>query len=341
MEHLAIDLGGSQSQVCVRSSDGQILLERRVRTSELGEFLAKRPLSRVVLETCAEAFAVSDAALALGHQVRVVAATLVRSLGVGNRGLKTDRRDAQVLSEISCRIDLPSVHIPSKQSRERKTKCGMRDGLVHSRTLLINTVRGWLRATSRRPRSGAAGSFALRVRVLCGTELPSHVEALLETIETLSEQLAKLDRELTSEAKRDPVCARLMTVPGVGWVTALRFVATLDEIGRFPDGHRVESYLGLVPGERSSSERQQRTGITKAGSPSMRATLVQAAWAAWRARRKDPMQQWADQVSQRRGKRVAVTALARKLAGIMFAIWRDGTTYQPRMAETAQVAMAS
>ncbi len=123
-----------------------------------------------------------------------------------------------------------------------------------------------------------------------------------------------------------------MTVPGVGWVTALRFVATLDQSQRFADGHRVESYLGLVPGERSSSERQQRTGITKAGSPSMRATLVQAAWAAWRARRKDPMQRWADQVAERRGKRVAVTALARKLAGILFAIWRDGTTYQAEIA---------
>ncbi len=121
-----------------------------------------------------------------------------------------------------------------------------------------------------------------------------------------------------------------MTVPGVGWVTALRFVATLDEIGRFADAHRVESYLGLVPGERSSSERQQRTGITKAGSPSMRWLLVQAAWAARRVRRKDALQLWVAQVEQRRGKKVAVTALARKLAGILFAIWRDGTVYQPQ-----------
>ena len=332
MEHLAIDLGGSQSQVCIRSSDGDVLVERRCRTAELAQYLAKRPPSRVVVETCSEAFAVADAALAVGHQVRVVPATLVRSLGVGSRGVKTDRRDAQILSEISCRIDLPSVHIPSLQSRERKTRCGMRDALMHSRTMLINTVRGWLRATSRRPRSGAVSSFALRVRVLCGLELPSHVEVQLQTIEMLSQQLAKVDRELCSEAKQDPVCQRLMTVPGVGWVTALRFVATLDQSQRFADGHRVESYLGLVPGERSSSERQQRTGITKAGSPSMRATLVQAAWAAWRARRKDPMQRWADQVAERRGKRVAVTALARKLAGILFAIWRDGTRYQAEIA---------
>jgi transposase len=340
MEHIAIDLGGSQSQVCTRASDGTVILERRVRTRDLPELLARRPPGRVVLETCAEAFFVADAAQAAGHQVRVVPATLVRSLGVGSRGLKNDRRDGRVLSEVSCRIDLPSVHVPSRQARERKSKCGMRDALVHSRTLLINNVRGWLRASLRRPKRGTTKTFALRVRALCGAELPSFVEPSLQAIDALSTQIATLERELVAEAKQDPVCRRLMTVPGVGWVTALRFVATLDEIGRFPDAHRLESYLGLVPGERSSSERQQRTGITKAGSPSMRATLVQAAWAAWRARRKDPMQLWTDQVAQRRGKRVAVTALARKLAGIMFAVWRDGTTYQPQLDTTvpAQVA---
>jgi transposase len=328
VEHLAIDLGGRQSQVCVRGSDGTLVAQTRWPTAKLPQYLAQRPPSRVVVETCAEAFAVADAALELGHQVRVVPATLVRTLGVGSRGVKTDRRDAQLLSEVSCRIDLPSVHIPSKLARERKARCGMRDALVHSRTLLINNVRGFLRATSRRPKAGSSATFGKRIRALLGVERPGHVEALLTAIEALTEQIRGLEHELAAEAARDPVCQRLMTVPGVGWVTALRFVATLDEIGRFADAHRVESYLGLVPGERSSSERQQRTGITKAGSTTMRWTLVQAAWAARRVRRKDTLHQWVDQVEQRRGKRVAVTALARKLAGILFAIWRDGTTYQ-------------
>jgi transposase len=130
VEHLAIDLGGKESQICVRSSTGQIVEERRWSTASLGRYLATRPRSRVVVETCSEAFAVADAALARGHEVRVVPATLVRSLGVGARRLKTDRRDARMLSEVSCRIDLPSVHVPSGESRQRKTMCGMRDALV-------------------------------------------------------------------------------------------------------------------------------------------------------------------------------------------------------------------
>ena len=127
-----------------------------------------------------------------------------------------------------------------------------------------------------------------------------------------------------------------MTVPGVGPVTALRFVATLDQVDRFGDAHRVASYLGLAPGESSSSERKQRTGITKAGPAALRQTLQQAAWCARRCKRRDPLHTWVDEVEKRRGKHVAVTALARKLAGILFAIWRDGSVYDP--ARGAQAA---
>ena len=95
MDHVAIDLGGINSQVCVMSSVGELLLERKVARRKLGDFLARREASVVVLETCSEAMAVADAAKACGHDVRVVPATLVRSLGVGARGIKTDERDAR------------------------------------------------------------------------------------------------------------------------------------------------------------------------------------------------------------------------------------------------------
>jgi transposase len=331
MEHCAIDLGGKESQICVRSGDGQIVDERRCRTAALPAYLAARPRSRVVVETCSEAFGIADAALLTGHEVRVVPATLARSLGVGARRLKTDRRDARVLSEVSCRIDLPSVHVPSRQARQRKTMCGMREALVGARTKLLNTVRGWLRGEGRRPRGGDVTTFSARVRVLYEeTTLPTYVERQLRTIESLTKEIADADRELAATAKADPIAQRLMTVPGVGPSTSVRFVAALDEISRFSGAHAVESYLGLVPGENSSSERQRRTSITKAGPTALRWCLVQAAWAARRARRKGPMQRWADEIEKRRGTRVAVLALARKLAGILYAIWRDGTVYESR-----------
>src|SRR5258708_7230906 len=115
MDHVAIDLGSKKSQICVRNAEGQILEEKRWDTADLKGYLATRPRSRVIVETCAEAFGVADAAKELGHETRVVSATLVRTLGVGARRTKTDQKDARVLSEGSCRIDLPTVHIPKPE----------------------------------------------------------------------------------------------------------------------------------------------------------------------------------------------------------------------------------
>lgn len=330
MEHCAIDLGGRKSQICVRASDGTVVLERKQETLALGEFLSTRAPSRVILETCAEAFRVADLAREAGHEVRVVPATLVRTLGVGARRTKTDRKDAAALSEVSTRIDLPSVHIPSKEARERKAICGMREALVHARTMLINNVRGWLRSQGIRIRSGMARHFSSRVREY--GELPDYVVSQLKAIECLSEQIIEADQRIARIAKTDAVCRRLMTVPGVGAQTAVRFAATVDNVSRFANAHRLESYLGLVPGEYSSSDVRHRLSITKAGSASTRWILVQAAWAVrtrTRSAEAQHLKLWHLEVEKRRGRHVAIVALARKLAGILYAVWRDGTTYHP------------
>src|SRR5829696_4424754 len=180
MEHLAIDLGGKESQICVRSSDGQIVEERRCRTAMLPAYLATRPRSRVVVETCSEAFGVADAALGIGHEVRVVPGTLVRSLGVGARRVKTDRRDARVLSEVSCRIDLPSVHVPSRLAREFKSLCGSREILIKARTMLIRIAKG------------TTPTFQVRLRAYAQANelsLPPHIERQLVMLDALKVQI--------------------------------------------------------------------------------------------------------------------------------------------------------
>lgn len=330
MRHLAIDLGGRESQICIRDASGEIVEERRWTTASLRRRLAAMEPSRVVLETCAEAFQVADWAREHGHDARVVPATLARTLGVGARGIKTDRRDAQVLSEVSCRIELPSVHLPSAEARRVKSVCGMREALVECRTKLVNSVRGWLRTQARRIRSGASKTFAQRVRETLEAP-PEHVERQLSSIESLCAQIREADQEVEQLARKSELCQRLRSVPGVGPITSLRFVAAVDDIRRFQSAHALESYLGLTPGEHSSSQRKRRTSITKAGAPALRWTLIQAAWAARRSRRRevDPMVQWSLEVEKRRGKRTAIVALSRKLAGVMYAIWRDGSVYDP------------
>ena len=153
------------------------------------------------------------------------------------------------------------------------------------------------------------------------------MQGALLTIQQLNQQLKEADKELEQQAKADPVCRRLMSVPGVGPVTAMRFVATLDQVERFGDGAQEAWYLGLVPGENSSSEGRRITGITKAGSRQTRWALGQAAWSFVRwAKDDDPVRMWA--MMQRRGKNVAVVALAHKLATILYALWRDGSRYR-------------
>jgi transposase len=333
MEHVAIDLGARESQICRRASDGTIVEEKRGRTAKLGEYLATLPKgTRVIVETCTEAFRVADVCRELGMEVRVVPATLSHALGVGARGVKTDVRDARALSEASCRMELPSVHIPSKRAREWKAQSGMRDCLVTSRTQFVNAARAWLRRESVLLKRGSPETLPERMRAWAtenATELPACVERLLSMIEELSDRIAAADAELARTAKSDELCRRLMTVPGIGAANAVLYKALIDERKRFGSAHQVASYVGLTPGENSSSAKTRRTSITKAGSPSMRRLLVQAAHSARQWRPYDPMVVWSRRIEERRGRRVAVTALARKLSGILYALWRDGGTYDP------------
>ena len=339
MEHVAIDLGGKESQVCIRNPDNSIALQRKVPTLHLAAFLKTRPRSRVSMEACTEAFAIADAAKSAGHEVAVVPTSLVRALGVGARGVKNDRRDAQALSEASCRLEtLPAVHVPSTRAREWKDRCVARDAMVGSRTMLVNSVRAWVRGSVQivlRKRGLKTLPEAIRKAAReSDTVLPEHINRTLAVIETLTEQIQAADKEIATLAKEDSVCKLLTTAPGVGPLTAVRFVATVDVVTRFPNAHRLESYLGLTPSENSSSQREQLGSITKAGNSRTRWLLGQAAWSCLRSAPRDPMSEWAMRIAQRRGKKIAVVALSRKLAGVLFAMWRDGKPYNATSAAT-------
>ena len=332
MQHIGIDLGARESQVCIRNSESEILDERRLETRALELMFKTRPASRVVMETCAEAFRVAEMAKQAGHQVRVVPAALVRTLGVGARGVKTDIKDARVMSEASCRLDVPTVHIPSLSARELRAMLCMRDMLISTRTQMINCARGYLRGRLVRLKSGESETFGKRVReqLLEDKEgMPTALERLLKMVESLNGQIKDADHELDELTRSNAVCKLLMSAPGVGPVTSARFVAAVDEVKRFPNAHALESYLGLTPGEDSSSAKLRRTGITKAGSTASRGALTQACWAASIRYPHDPLVLWMKQVAQRTNKKKAICAMVRKLAGVLYAMWRDNKPYNP------------
>lgn len=143
--------------------------------------------------------------------------------------------------------------------------------------------------------------------------------------------MAEADEQLEVFAESDAEVKRLRTMPSVGPVTAAAFVATLDDAKRFKGAHQAEAYLGLVPSEMSSGEKQRRGHITKTGSTRMRALLVQVALSTMRLKKASTrhLWEWAERLKARRGKKVAAVALARKVAGILFAMMRDEKEYRP------------
>jgi transposase len=150
-------------------------------------------------------------------------------------------------------------------------------------------------------------------------------------------QIAACTDRLTALAKADADIVRAMTAPGVGVVTASAFVAALDNVTRFPSGEQVACYLGLVPRERSSSESRRLGGITKAGDTRVRWLLVEAAWAIRRSRTAETaaLRAWCQRVERRRGRSVAVVALARRLATILYTMWRTQRVYDPTLLRGA------
>ncbi len=331
MNHVAVDLGSKQSHICIRKPDGTIVKSVRVKNTSLPEFFEHLERSQIVVEACSEAFTVARWAQKHAHSVTVVPSTLAPALGVGTRGVKTDKRDAENLSMASCRMaKLPSVHIPSIVAQQLRQQLAARALLVQTRTMVTNHFRGYLRQELLAVKSGDTETVAARVReVLLATPtgMPEHLEQLAKTHESLCEQIQAADDELSTVVKADAVCRRLMTVPGVGPVTAAAFRSAIDEAERFKGAHFVQSYLGLTPKEHSSGETERRGGISKTGPAMLRAALVQAAWSAWRTAPNDPMVLWAKGLAVRRPKQVAIVALARKLAGILFALWRDESEY--------------
>ena len=248
-----------------------------------------------------------------------VAATLVRSLGVGQRGLKNDRRDARALSEASCRIELPSVHIPSIVSQEVKAICVSREAMIKTRTQLVSRVRSYVRSRLGTPLRATPESLPGRVRraLLADAEgLPAHLDRLLTVLEVLSGQIADADVEIKELTANDERMQRLVTVPGAGPVMAARFVAAIDQVDRFPDASSVASYLGLIPGEKTTGFRTRRCRLTRAGAPQVRLRRPQFSWT--RIKGQSDVEGGGGMVRSRRekGARSARTEGARRATGV-------------------------
>lgn len=333
MEHVAIDLGRPNSVMCQLNAEGKKSFRRfALNRVNLDRFFGERPRCRVLIESSTESEWVARHLEGLGHEVVVADPNYAPMYGERNRRVKTDRRDADVLFEASRLGVYRHAHRRSQEQRDVTALLRVRDSLVRTRTRSINLVRALVRREGVRVRSGHAASFVNRVEELeLPLELRAEVRPMLELLRPVNEQLVAVDKQVVALKSRDERVKQLQTAPAIGAVTSAAFVALIDEVGRFPRAHALESYLGLVPSEWSSSEKRLQGRITKAGDTRVRWLLVEAGWTIMRSRRLDcqPLRSWAEGVAARRGRKVAAVALARRLAGILYAMLRDGTDYDP------------
>jgi transposase len=341
MNYGAIDLHARSTWIRIVDGDGTAVLEQTVPTTAaaLSAVFATQPRARILIESSTESEWVAQTIEAHGHEVIVASPTYQLMYGHRDRHIKTDRRDVVALTE-ACRHGIyRAAHRVSSEQRQRRRALRVRAQLVRARTQLVNLVRAQLRQEGYRVPRATSESMPRRYAALALPEpLRTALAPALTTIATLTEQIALSDTALAAIAAADPVVQRLRTAPGVGVITALTYRAVLDDVARFGGARSVAAYLGLVPREDSSGTRQRKGGITKAGPPDLRVLLVQASWVVWRQRTgRGALHAWVERLAARRGKRIAIVALARRLGRILYAMWRDGTEYgTPLGKATAQ-----
>jgi transposase len=251
--------------------------------------------------------------------------------GVTVRAVKTDRRDVAALAE-ACRLGIyRAAHRVSAAQRAMRRRLRVRAQLIRMRTQAINLLRAQLRQEGQRLGSGASETAAARCRALgLRAEVQADLAPVLRLLDGLAPLIAGCDQAAQARATADPVVRRLMTAPGVGPIVALTYRAVVDDVGRFADAASSTAFLGLVPREDSSGTRRRKGGITKRGPTMLRVLLIQAAWTVWRQRQgRAAHHAWVERLASRRGRRIAIVALARRLARILYAMWRDGCEYRP------------
>jgi transposase len=333
MEYGAIDLHARKTLIRIVEADGTVVMDRTITTAREGftKVFADRARMRVLVETGTESEWVAQTIEGCGHEVVVVDPNYALMYGVRVRAVKTDRRDVAALAE-ACRLGVyRPAHRVSAAQRQVRRQLRVREHLIRMRTQAINLLRAQLRQEGYRLPSGASETAAARCRRMAlAVDLRDDLAPVLTWLETLAPLIKAREQAAVRQATADPVVRQLMTAPGVGPIVGLTYRAVLDDVARFRDASSSTAFLGLVPREDSSGTRRRKGAITKRGPTALRVLLIQAAWTIWRQRQgRAALHAWVERLAARRGRRIAVVALARRLARILYAMWRDGCDYRP------------
>lgn len=332
MNYCGMDISTNSIAICIIDQQGQLLwngssgFDKAELRSKLSGFEQ--------LQCVVEATALSDSFCLLveeiGHKIEVIDPRQAKAVTQTKK--KTDKIDAIKLAQLARTGWYVRVHRKSGYSRDIRTYLTARMNLVRSAGSLSNSILGLLKAHGiRLTKSSNSKGFAEEVLLAIKEQseiLQAAINPLLEAWQLLHKQEQAMYRELKKFLKNNELISRLMTVPGVGIATAAAFASTIDNSSRFKSTDRVASYLGLVPSIYQSGEMEYRGRITKQGDPLLRWLLVESATVLLtRVSSSFPLRTWGMKIAEQKGFAKARVAVARKLACLLFSLWKKNAVF--------------
>jgi len=348
---VAVDLAKSVFQLAVADASWKVIESHRLTRSQFERWFHNRDVSLVVMEACGSAHHWARYLSGLGIGVKLLPAKYVRAYVKRN---KTDAADAAALLEALRASDIEPVRIKSIEQQALQGLHRTRSLWMSTRTSRINALRGFCREFGLVIPQGARTGVEAIARLLAdpGSAIPELIRGsmklLAEEIRLLEQRVAQLEQQLAVLAKQSPACKELLTVPGIGLLTATAMVAaTGGEVSHYRDARHFASWFGLTPKEHSSGSTRHLGRISKRGDRYLRMLLTHGARAVLRAasvarlasKQVDGLKDWALQVQGRTNHNKAACALANKLARICYAVLKHHEPYgsQTRREESKKI----
>jgi transposase len=316
IKSLSIDLAKTVFQLHGVDERGVAVLRKQVSRGQLLKRLAQIPPCTVAMEACASSHYWGRQISALGHKVVLIAPQHVKPYVMGN---KTDRNDAEAICEAMGRPKMRFVPVKSAEQQSLLAAHRFRSLIVKSRTALVNHIRGELLEFGICLPKGIAKLRAALHDTCVLERLPSLMQQIAhqmqQELRQLDAALLEATRRIEHLAHEQPACRHLMRRSGIGVQIASALVAEIDPT-QFKNGRHLSAFIGLVPREHSSGNKQVKLGITKRGNPMLRTLMIHGARSVVRMvhTRSDPLSQWVKELIARRGKHKAIVALANKMA---------------------------
>lgn len=333
--YAALDVSDKATHVCVVDREGSIIWRGVCATDPevLATVLRKRcrDVIRVVLETGPLSAFLYHGLLERGVPVICVCARHAKGV-LSTRVNKSDPHDAEGLAQLARTGWFKAVRIKQEATHIDRAHLKIREQLIISRQAMANQLRGLLKLFGlRMGKVTTPGKRRERLNALFARkpELRAVTQPLIESIEALETQIRCLAKLLAAKAEADPVASRLMSVPGVGPFIALTYKSSIEDPGRFATGEDVGAYAGLVPRRNQSGERDYKGRISKAGDPTLRSALYEAANILLaRVKRPCALQSWGKRMAETKGPKRARVAVARKLAVLLHRLWQSETEFR-------------